>query len=294
MLSERHSLVKVPIVDNNNATRTEPAWTAHDDIGGGGQAAFWVDEQSRFDRMLRPFGERLLDAAEIARGDRVLDVGCGTGWTTIGAAHRSAPAGRVFGADVSPTMVEAARKRAATAGLGNVAFDVADMADLAVADGSFDVVISRFAIGHAQDLSAVARGLRRALADGGRLAVMEWAPGQDNPWMAIAHPGRDRRLDGDTAHHRALDDEATLRQTFVAAGYRSVMLELMTAPLWMAHDIDDAIGAWRASPDAGARMLSAPADARALTSALRDRLARHMTPRGIEVPGTAWLITAYR
>lgn len=276
-----------------SATQTEPAWTAHG-AGPGGHAAFWVDEQERFDRMLRPFGERLLDDAVIGPGDRVLDVGCGTGWTTVSAGRRSTPSGRAFGVDVSSTMVEAARTRATAAGASNVAFEVADMVDLDVPRGLFDVLISRFAIGHVRDLVGVARRLRRGLAYGGRLAVIEWAPGRDNPWMAIAHPERGHRLEGDTTHHRALDDEEALRRTLVSAGYRAVMLETMTAPLWMAHDIDDALRAWNASPDARTPNPAEAAEAQAVIDQLRDRLAPYVTPRGIEVPGTAWVITARR
>lgn len=276
-----------------SATPPAPEWSAHGDPSEG-QAAFWVDEQERFDRMLRPFGERLLDAAAVGQGDRVLDLGCGTGWATVAAGMRNAPSGRVLGVDLSPVMVEAARKRAAVARVRNVAFEVADMSDIEVTDGAFDVVISRFAIGHVDDLFALARRLRRALADGGRLAVVEWAPGRSNPWMAIAHPRRGHRLERGTMHHHLLDDEAALRSAFVFAGYRSVMLEPMSAPLWMAHDIDDAIRAWSASPDARTTSPAGPDEMRTLVDGLRDRLAPYMTARGIEVPGTAWVITARR
>src|SRR4051794_35513680 len=71
----------------------------------------WVDGQDRMDRMLAPFGERLLCAAELRPGEHVLDVGCGTGSTTIAAHHAVGAAGHVTGVDISPLMLAAAQGR---------------------------------------------------------------------------------------------------------------------------------------------------------------------------------------
>src|SRR4051812_26985691 len=84
---------------------TDTEWTSHHVVPE------WVDGQDRMDRMLAPFGERLLAAAGLAAGDIVLDIGCGTGSTTLAAWQQVAPTGSVTGVDIAPAMLAAARRR---------------------------------------------------------------------------------------------------------------------------------------------------------------------------------------
>lgn len=85
------------------------------------EASHWVTHQLRFDTMLAPFGDRLLAAAQVCGSDRVLDVGCGCGATTMEAGRR-AVTGAATGLDLSTAMLETARRRAAEERLGNVSF----------------------------------------------------------------------------------------------------------------------------------------------------------------------------
>src|SRR5688572_33038497 len=76
----------------------------------GDEGAYWADHAEYFDRSVAVYHERLLDVAAISEGDRVLDIGCGTGQTTRDAA-RAASAGFALGIDLSSRMLDYARRR---------------------------------------------------------------------------------------------------------------------------------------------------------------------------------------
>src|SRR5271165_4931241 len=83
----------------------------------GRPAEVWVTEAGRFDIMLAPFGRRLLAAAGLESGERVLDVGCGNGAVSLEAARAVEPGGRVTGLDLSGPMLGVARRRAEERGI---------------------------------------------------------------------------------------------------------------------------------------------------------------------------------
>src|SRR5580658_5481416 len=83
----------------------------------GRPAGVWATEAERFDSMLAPFGRRLLAAAVLKPGERVLDVGCGNGAVSLDAARAVGPGGQVTGLDLSAPMLEVARRRAAEQGI---------------------------------------------------------------------------------------------------------------------------------------------------------------------------------
>lgn len=153
----------------------------HDDAGWAGQTGRrWAEAQQRMDALLRPFGEAVIDAAQIDGPLRVLDVGCGCGATTRMAARRDAGV-RAIGVDLSPDMLAVARNLAAAEGL-SIDFRQADAA-AATFDAPVDRIISRFGVMFFDDPPAAFANLRRALAPGGRLALLVWNPLPENPWI---------------------------------------------------------------------------------------------------------------
>src|SRR2546427_13241586 len=106
----------------------------------------WVAFQKIIDAQIAPLGERAMDRAGIAPGERVIDVGCGCGDTTIALARRVGPAGLVLGVDISAPMLERAAETARAAGAPNVRFENADAPIHRLSTGAFDVVYSRFGV----------------------------------------------------------------------------------------------------------------------------------------------------
>src|SRR5690242_6970211 len=86
----------------------------------------WVAQQTALDRMIAPFGARAMDALAPRPGERLVDVGCGCGGTSLELARRVGASGAVLGVDVSEPMLARARDRAAEHGFANVRFVAGD------------------------------------------------------------------------------------------------------------------------------------------------------------------------
>jgi ubiquinone/menaquinone biosynthesis C-methylase UbiE len=139
----------------------------------GDEGAYWAEHAQRFDRAVAGYHGRFMAACGIARGERVLDIGCGTGQTTFDAAE-AAGNGSALGVDLSARMIELARRLAAGQGIGNVGFEQADAQIYPFPAGSFDVAISRTGTMFFGDPAAGFANIGRALRPGGRLVMLAW------------------------------------------------------------------------------------------------------------------------
>jgi SAM-dependent methyltransferase len=130
-------------------------------------------------------GRRTVALLGARAGDRVLDVGCGTGASAIPAAVAVGANGHVTGIDIAENMLARARAKAAAQGLNNTTFRLADMSASGLPDAGFDSVISVFSVFFVPDIERQVAELWRMLRPGGRLAVTVWARGAFDPGAAI-------------------------------------------------------------------------------------------------------------
>src|SRR5262245_12319894 len=124
--------------------------------------------QREIDRRFEPVIAAVLARAGLAPGQRVLDLGTGTGAVAILAAPRVAPGGRVLAVDPSPDMLRAARERAGALGLPGIDFAEGRAEALPAPDGSQDAVLASLSLMYAIDRAAAAREIARVLRPGGR------------------------------------------------------------------------------------------------------------------------------
>jgi ubiquinone/menaquinone biosynthesis C-methylase UbiE len=148
----------------------------------GPESVHFIDHADRYDRQLAPFTQALLEWARPEAHEVVLDVGCGSGTSTLAAATR---ARRVTGVDFSAPLVELARRRAQDAGIGNAEFVIADAQTHQFDAGGFDLVISQFGLMFFDDPVAAFTNIRRALRAGGRATFVAWQGLAANEWLTL-------------------------------------------------------------------------------------------------------------
>jgi SAM-dependent methyltransferase len=149
--------------------------------GPSGRA--WIEQQEALDRMFAPIADLLAGDAAAAGALSVLDVGCGTGATTLAVARR--PGARAVGVDISEPMIAVARTRAARE-KSTARFIAADAGAFEFAAGEFDFVISRFGVMFFADPAHAFANLRRACTTGAQLRCMVWRNPAENPFMTAA------------------------------------------------------------------------------------------------------------
>ncbi|MFY9587370.1 MAG: class I SAM-dependent methyltransferase, partial [Actinomycetota bacterium] len=200
----------------------------------------WTENDAFYTEASRYTTPVLFDAAAIASQDRVLDVGCGTGQTTRAAA-RAASAGRALGIDLSSRMLERARERAAAEGIANVSFVRGDAQVYPFEPGSCSVAISRFGVMFFDDPVAAFTNIGRALAPGGRLAMLCWRELGRNEWVSAIFgalaAGRDLPTPPPNAPSPfALADAGRVREILGAAGFTDVELDEVERPTYFGPD----------------------------------------------------------
>ena len=149
------------------------------------RARKWVELQERMDALIEAFGARAIERAGLAAGERVIDVGCGCGGTTLDLAGRVGARGRVLGVDISAVMLSRARERAKSVGLANVEFVDADAQTHAFEAGAWDCAFSRFGVMFFADPARAFANLRRALRQGGRVSFACWRAMPENEWVTV-------------------------------------------------------------------------------------------------------------
>lgn len=151
--------------------------------GAAGRA--WVEAQAVLDRLFRPLEALLVDAVTTASAQSVLDVGCGTGSTTLAMARALGPQRRTVGVDLSEPMIALARTRAAQEH-APAEFICADAQTYPFEPRSVDMITSRFGVMFFADPVQAFSNLRRAARSDGQLRLIVWRGAEENPFMTTA------------------------------------------------------------------------------------------------------------
>ncbi len=151
------------------------AWNDYD-------AKHWVKKENHYNLASRNHYIHLLNALNIKPTDRILDIGCGTGESTLDAA-RLAPLGSALGVDLSDGMIKHAEKHAQAQKLLNVKFIVADAQVHPFSKNHFDLIISRTGSMFFEDPLKAFKNICRALKPGGRLLLLTWQGLEKNDWI---------------------------------------------------------------------------------------------------------------
>lgn len=267
----------------------------------GDMGARWLASLDQFEGMIAPIGAALLAQADYQPGERVLDVGCGGGATTLAIADAVGLDGAAFGLDVAPMLIARAQERAA-ASQSTARFVCADAATARLAEPPFDRLFSRFGSMFFEAPVPAFANLKTLLKPGARIDLAVWANPRDNAWMMEVMGVVRRHVDIPPAVPRApgpfaFEDLGYLQDILDTAGFTAfgaVAYEGEQPVGGPGATADEATGFVLASMAAG-RVLAQQGEA--VQDAARDDLRRlfddhHRTGEGVMLGCKAWLVTA--
>ncbi|MFM0002658.1 class I SAM-dependent methyltransferase [Paraburkholderia dipogonis] len=263
----------------------------------------WVANQARLNALVAVFGQAAIEAAAPATGERVLDIGCGAGASSLTLAARVGAEGQVLGVDISEPLIDRARALARhdTPAL----FLVADASSAELPEGAFDILFSRFGVMFFPDPTAAFAHMRRALRPGGRVAFACWRGAAENDWMRLPVGALKDIVppsalpDPEAPGPFSFGDREHVARILTAAGFTEIVISPFDAAVPFGEGetrdaaIDDAVRMTLEVGPLSRALAGQPDDIRARAfAAVRAAFASLPGEGSVMINGAAWVVMA--
>ncbi len=269
----------------------------------GSSGERWVTHRQRLDAMLAHFGDAAIAAADARPGERVLDVGCGAGTSSIALARNVGATGEVLGLDISGPLIALAQSQQPTD--LPVRYALADAGSATLTTHGFNLLFSRFGVMFFDDPVASFAHMRRWLRPGGRIAFVCWRAAADNDWVRLPM-GAIRDIvpplappDPEAPGPFSFGDPARVTRILSDAGFAEIDLTALDGVIPFGQGanreaaLDDALAmAFEVGPLSRA-LADQLADVRdRAAQAVRSAFAARPGETAILIDGAAWIVTA--
>lgn len=259
----------------------------------------WAALQDKLDRQIEGLGLTAMAELDPQPGERLLDIGCGCGQTSLELAERVGEDGAVTAVDISAPMLAVAKARAADAGARQITFIEADAQTYPFAPRKLDAAFSRFGVMFFEDPTAAFHNIASGLVPGGRLAFVCWRALAENPWMTTPFTAALPLIPPpepptpNAPGPFAFADPDRVRGILQTAGFGEIEITPHDQ-LIGGNDLETSVGVSLQVGPLGAVLREQPHLKDMVTDAVREALRPHVTDRGVLQPSATWIVTARR
>jgi ubiquinone/menaquinone biosynthesis C-methylase UbiE len=248
-------------------------------------------------------GDEALRVHPPRAGERVVDIGCGFGETTLRIAELVGSRGSALGVDAAPRFIELAQAEARELGIENATYAVLDV-EAGPPEGEFDMAYSRFGTMFFANPVAALRNVRRALTPAGRLVMVVWRSKVENDWVYRAQQITEKFVTKPEEYDEptcgpgpfAMANADTTSGILKSAGFHAITLRRCDLPVLGGRDLDEAVELVMSLGPAGEILRLAGERAEHLhepvREALREGLAEWAGPEGVLAPASTWIVSA--
>ena len=259
----------------------------------------WVELQPKIDSLLKPIGEAALSKLNPIEGEKIAELGCGTGTMSFLISKKIGKSGLVQGFDISEPMLDYAEKRRINSNLVNIKYTLADLQIHEFKKNSFDALFSRFGVMFFDNPVVAFTNLRSSLKKGGRFIFACWAERLANDWIELPTEIASRFLEmpptppEKTPGPFAFEDKDYVTSILNEAGWKNVGFENFSCSHSAGRTLDEAarfLG--KMGPMSGLIENSGSKMRERFYEALKLELSKYETDAGIMMNFSTWIVSA--
>jgi len=265
--------------------------------GEGGEN--WLRFQKTIRSSLHHFGETVMEESQIAEGENILDIGCGSGETTMSLVRRVGSLGSVHGVDISSLILK--KTENFTLQHDNLNFDCADAQTYPFEKKNYHLVFSRFGVMFFENPLKAFLNIQLSLKSGGRLAFICWQRVQDNPWvdlplqLAIKHAGPPEPMDAESPGPFSFSEATKVKRILTDAGFSDICIIPYHTKLTVGNTLDESV-LFLTHLGPASSIINDPCLKSTIRSTIISDLHHELRPfktsNGVELGASCWIVTA--
>ena len=259
----------------------------------------WVSLESKIDKMLGPLGDQAIKILKPKVGEKIIDIGCGTGSTSQTLSKLVGESGIITGIDISKPILNFAHKQKENKKIKNINFIQADAQNHQFSDLNYDAVFSRFGIMFFEDPISAFKNIKKSLSCNGRLAFVCWSKREDNDWINLSSNVASQFLElPPKANPKepgpfAFEDYFYIEEILTKSGWKNIKIKAYKQNIVIGKTLDYAA-------DFLSRMgpMSVPFEnaneqtKEKVISALKECYSKYFTAKGVEFHFSSWIVSA--
>ncbi len=259
----------------------------------------WVELQPKIDSLLQPIGDVALSKLNPIEGEKIAEIGCGTGTMSFLISDKVGTSGSVQGFDISKPMLNYAEERRINNNLVNINYTLADLQTYKFKVNSFDALFSRFGVMFFDNPIVAFSNLRGSLKKGGRFIFVCWAERLENDWIELPTKVASRFLElPPTPPEKspgpfAFEDKEYVASILDKAGWKSIIFENFSCAHSAGESLDEAarfLG--NMGPMSGPIEASDGKTREKFFDALKLELSKYKTDEGVMMNFSTWIVSA--
>ena len=259
----------------------------------------WVSLEHNIDKMLGPLGDQAIKILKPKVGEKILDIGCGTGSTSQTLSNLVGESGLVTGIDISKPILNFAIKKKESKKIKNINFIQADAQNHQFSNSNYNAIFSRFGVMFFEDPIAAFKNIKKSLVRNGRLTFVCWSNREENDWINLSSNVASQFLElPPKANPKdpgpfAFEDYFYIKEILIKAGWSNIKIKAYKKKIIIGDTLDSAA-------DFLSRMgpMSVPFEnaneqtKEKVVSALKECYSKYFTPKGVEFHFSSWIVSA--
>ena len=270
------------------------------DFWSGKGGDIWVERQNAMDTMLSPLGEAALNKLNLNEGENGLDIGCGSGHTTLNIAKRISPDGQVTGLDISEPMLKRAKESANEMSISNASFNCVDVQTDDMGEEVYSAAFSRFGVMFFEDPVAAFCNINKSLITGASLSFVCWQSPALNPWQSLFIEAVKKYVDLPSPPPRSPSPFAFMESEYVSSileesNFQNIMIEGHEAEVNMfsGRSLSDSVKDYISINPVVSGMLkdSTEQEKTEIINSAIEAFSPYYSAKGLMFPSATWLVT---